>query len=47
MNQYERNDWDSAESRAYIQNWLQDSKPTPEQIKQVLTGANKILTAGK
>ena len=34
-------------SRAYIQEWLQDTKPTEQEIKQVFNAVDKIIKAGK
>jgi hypothetical protein len=38
---------DQAESRAYIQHWLEGKKPSDGQIKDVFTATDKILKAGK
>lgn len=38
---------DKAESRAYVQGWLKDNKPTDKEIRQVFGAADKILKAGK
>jgi antirestriction protein ArdC len=39
--------WDAAESRAYIQNWLGDAEVTEDNISRVFAAVNKILTAGR
>ena len=40
-------DWDPAESRAYIQNWLGGTETTEDNITRVFAAVNKILTAGR
>lgn len=47
MNEMQSEDWNKGESRSYIQNWLQDQKPSDKDIKAVFTAVNKILNAGK
>lgn len=47
MNELECQEWNQAESRAYIQGWLKDEKPSQNDIKAVFTAVNKILNAGK
>jgi antirestriction protein ArdC len=39
-------DWDPAESRAYIQNWLGGTEVAEDSIARVFAAVNKILTAG-
>lgn len=39
--------FDAAESRAYIQGWLRSEQPSDDAIRRVLTGAEKILKAGR
>lgn len=34
-------------SRAYVQEWLQDTKPSDAEIKQVFNAVNKIIKAGR
>ena len=36
-----------AQSRAYVQTWLDGTEPTDEHIKDVFGAVNKILTAGR
>ncbi|WP_298585159.1 ArdC-like ssDNA-binding domain-containing protein [uncultured Kocuria sp.] len=43
----EERHFDSAESRAYIQGWLQGETPPEESIRRVFTTADKILKAGR
>jgi antirestriction protein ArdC len=40
-------DWDAAESRAYIQNWLGGTETTEDNISRVFAAVNKILAAGR
>lgn len=40
-------DWDTAESRAYIQRWLGGTEVTEDSITRVFAAINKILTAGR
>jgi antirestriction protein ArdC len=40
-------DWDPAESRAYIQNWLGVTEVAEDNISRVFAAVNKILTAGR
>lgn len=39
--------WDRAESRAYIQNWLNGERPPEQSIKNVFKVAEVILRAGR
>jgi antirestriction protein ArdC len=39
-------DWDPAESRAYIQNWLGGTEVAEDNISRVFAAVNKILAAG-
>lgn len=43
----ELKNWNDAESRAYIQDWLDGEKPQDKYIEQILTAVNKILQAGR
>lgn len=47
MKEMQSENWNESESRAYIQNWLNDEKPSDKDIKAVFTAVNKILNAGK
>lgn len=47
MKELECKEWNEAESRSYIQNWLDNEKPEDKAIKQVFKAVNDILTAGK
>jgi antirestriction protein ArdC len=40
-------EWDTAESRAYIQGWLGGTEVTEDNITRVFAAVNKILTAGR
>ena len=40
-------EWDPAESRAYIQNWLGGTEVAEDNIGRVFAAVNKILTAGR
>ena len=40
-------DWDAAESRAYIQNWLGGTETTEGNISRVFAAVTKILAAGR
>lgn len=40
-------DWDPAESRHYIQNWLGREEVTPSHIQKVFTAVSNILIAGR
>jgi len=50
-NEVELLDWNAAESRAYIQNWLSqtgdEDKVQDKHIRQVFAAVNKILKAGR
>lgn len=47
MNELRAHDqFDAAESRAYIQTWLRDAKPNEQSIRSVFTATDKILRAG-
>jgi antirestriction protein ArdC len=39
-------DWDTAESRAYIQTWLGGTEVTDDHVQRIFAAVNKILTAG-
>ncbi|WP_156666207.1 hypothetical protein [Rhodococcus sp. HS-D2] len=41
-----RDQFDPAESRAYIRNWLRDEKPSDQAISQVFKASDEILRAG-
>jgi antirestriction protein ArdC len=40
-------DFNCSESRAYVQGWLNDTRPTPQQISAVFKAVDTIITAGK
>ena len=40
-------EWDAAESRAYIQNWLGGTEVAEDNIGRVFAAVNKILIAGR
>jgi N-terminal domain of anti-restriction factor ArdC len=40
-------EWDAAESRAHIQNWLGGTEVTEENISRVFAAVNKVLAAGR
>ncbi|GAA1053930.1 hypothetical protein GCM10009570_25190 [Dietzia natronolimnaea] len=42
-----RDQFDPAESRAYIRSWLQDEEPSPKAIGQVFQASEEIIRAGR
>ncbi|MET4003897.1 antirestriction protein ArdC [Arthrobacter sp. UYCu511] len=48
MNEIEAHDqFDAAESRAYVQHWLRGEQPDDQSIRQVFTATDKIIKAGR
>lgn len=48
MNELDEPDqWDAAESRAYIQGWLKGQRPSDVHIRGVFTASDRILKAGR
>lgn len=47
MNELQITDKKQSESRAYIQHWLEDQKPTDAEIRKVFKATDEILKSGK
>jgi hypothetical protein len=40
-------DEQASESRAYVQDWLEDERPNDQAIRQVFVATDQILRAGR